>query len=330
MMFPRPKIRLYQERTFGEKFSATFDFIKENWRLWLKGSCYLLLPLSLVQSFTLNSFMGTWFSTIEGGPSDNEVVNFLVSYGGYILFTIIGIVLMTSFLYAMMQEYQQNARRLENVTLTDLKPLMIKNVKRSLLVSLVLGIVTVVVFGILSFAAVSYESVWLFLLVVVGLMVSFVPMSLVLPTYIFETDNGLFYSISRGFGLGWSTWGGTALLMLVMSFIVNFIQSIFATPWLVATIVKAVLVSESGDSSLVQSGIYSFMMYLLGVVQLFGTYVASTLTVVSLAYQYGHAAEREDGMSVNDDIANFESMANNELGGFESTTNNDIANFESL
>ena len=43
----KPKIALYVKRSFGEKFNASFDFIKENWKLMLKYATYLLLPLVL-------------------------------------------------------------------------------------------------------------------------------------------------------------------------------------------------------------------------------------------------------------------------------------------
>lgn len=30
------KIVFYQERTFGDKFNVTFEFIKQNWKLMLR------------------------------------------------------------------------------------------------------------------------------------------------------------------------------------------------------------------------------------------------------------------------------------------------------
>ena len=53
----KTKIALYAKRTFGEKFNATFDFIKENWKQLLKYTLYLLLPVSLIQALSLNGLM---------------------------------------------------------------------------------------------------------------------------------------------------------------------------------------------------------------------------------------------------------------------------------
>ena len=44
----KPKIAMYVKRPFGEKLNASFDFLKENWKLLLKFTTYLLLPLCLI------------------------------------------------------------------------------------------------------------------------------------------------------------------------------------------------------------------------------------------------------------------------------------------
>ena len=51
---------------------------------------------------------------------------------------------------------------------------------------------------------------------------------------------------------------------------------------------------------------YSFILYLLGVIQVFGGYVASIFTLVGSAYQYGHASEKMDGVRIESDIENFD------------------------
>ena len=43
MQIERPKIELYEMRSIGEKFSAVFGFIRENFKLLLRACTYLLL-----------------------------------------------------------------------------------------------------------------------------------------------------------------------------------------------------------------------------------------------------------------------------------------------
>lgn len=50
------------------------------------------------------------------------------------------------------------------------------------------------------------------------------------------------------------------------------------------------------------------MLYLLGVVQGFGTYLAMIFSLVGIAYQYGHASETADSVTVESDIENFDTL----------------------
>ena len=62
----KPKIAMYVKRSFGEKLNASFDFIRENWKLMLKFTTYLLLPLCLIQALSLNGMMKGMESIVEG------------------------------------------------------------------------------------------------------------------------------------------------------------------------------------------------------------------------------------------------------------------------
>ena len=58
----KPKVAMYVKRSFGDKLNASFDFIKENWKILLKFTTYLLLPVSLIQALSLNGLMGGAFA----------------------------------------------------------------------------------------------------------------------------------------------------------------------------------------------------------------------------------------------------------------------------
>ena len=70
----KPKIALYVQRSFGEKLTATFDFIKENWKPLMKFTTYLMLPLCLLQGLSLNGLMsGTMaLGDMTGGSFDSS------------------------------------------------------------------------------------------------------------------------------------------------------------------------------------------------------------------------------------------------------------------
>ena len=50
----KPKIAMYVKRPFGEKLNASFDFLKENWKLLLRFTTYLFLPHSCVEPERIN------------------------------------------------------------------------------------------------------------------------------------------------------------------------------------------------------------------------------------------------------------------------------------
>ena len=56
------------------------------------------------------------------------------------------------------------------------------------------------------------------------------------------------------------------------------------------------------------SAAYSFVLYLLAVVQAFGVYMSMIFSLLGLAYQYGHASEKIDYVMVESDIDNFDKL----------------------
>lgn len=86
----KPKIAMYVKRNFGEKLSASFDFIKENWKLMLKFTTYLLLPICLIQALSLNGLMGYIAVLTDlsggGGLSDASLMMSFFSYYSLYMF----------------------------------------------------------------------------------------------------------------------------------------------------------------------------------------------------------------------------------------------------
>ena len=87
----KPKVAMYVKRSFGEKLNASFDFIKDNWKMLLKFITYLLLPVSLIQALSLNGLMGGALkisavaSTTAMAASPSSLVGFMSYYGLYML-----------------------------------------------------------------------------------------------------------------------------------------------------------------------------------------------------------------------------------------------------
>lgn len=137
----KPKIAMYVKRPFGEKLNASFDFLKENWKLLLKFTTYLLLPLCLIQALSLNGLMSGALSisaiasSTAMAASSSSLIAFGSYYGLYMFLYLIGIILLTSLVYGLIRTYNEREERLQGVTLGMLKPRLFRNIKRLLLMT---------------------------------------------------------------------------------------------------------------------------------------------------------------------------------------------------
>jgi len=324
MQIERPKIQLYKVRSFGDKFSDTFDFLKENSKLWLKGCLYLLLPLSLLQAFSLNYLTSTFSDMAvneEVNIGDSLVVKLIISYVSYFIFILIGSILLAAFTYAMMRHYHENDERLRGVTLKDLKPKIIKAAKRSLIMGLTLGTIVLLLYAV--FGLIVYITEWwgIVLLLILLAVAAIVPLSLAYPIYIFEDSQTVFSSLRQSIMLTAHHFWAILGFLLVLNILANVIQGCFMLPWYIMFLVKTLFVVSDNENPIVNSSIFSFALYLFAVIQTFGMYLSMSLNTIGLGYQYGSLAEEMDDVSVDEDIQRFEEM---------SAKSKEIDNFEDL
>lgn len=311
----KPKIAMYVQRTFGDKLNATFDFIKENWKVLLKYVTYLLLPVSLIQALSMNGLMGMMLGTadpavVEAMFTDSgQVVTFVSYYGLLLLISLIGTNLLGALVYTLMRLYNEREQRLSGIEFGELKPLLYRNFKR--LFSLTLFVIFMMVLiglviGVLASLVSSFSVLFVFLLLLVGLLL-LAPLLLWGSIYLFE-DISLMKAFSKAFRLGFATWGGVVLMAIVMGFLASILQGVTTMPWYISILVKTFFIASDAGSGIGTSVGYNFMLYLFGVLQAFGAYLAMIFYLVGLAYQYGHAAEKMDSVRIEEDINHFDQL----------------------
>lgn len=305
------KFVLYKVRNFSEKFDDTFAFVRENWKVLLKYLTYLILPVCLVQAIALNGYMETAFSMSDlGSGKAADVTNFIMkmgwSYGGLILTSMLAALLLASLCYALIRLAADRDNGLADLTVDDLKPLLLRNLKRAgLAVLFFIGLMIVLV--VLVAVLVVALTPWLLLPVIIALIAVGIPLALFTPTYLLE-DIPLLQAFTKSLRLGFATWWSTFAILLVLGFIVSFVQGIFAIPYYIMIVVKTVMGVQSSGSEFFDSVGYSFTTYLFGVLQSYATYVLTSLMVVGVALQYGYAAEKNDHVTMADNIDRFEEL----------------------
>lgn len=308
----KAKIAMYVKRPFGEKLNVSFDFIKENWKQLFKYSTYLILPVCLIQAANFSGMMGSManFSATQaaGGGAVNPMetfgISFALNYAGVVLFSLLGGLLLTSLIYTMVRLYNEREERLTGITFKDIKPLLLHNAKRLFLMGVVCTFLLLfaMIFIILLMALSPFT-----LIITFPLLIAFViPLALMPSIYLFE-DVKLIEAFKKTFRLGFATWGGVFLIMLVMGIVAGVLQTIVSIPWYVIYIVKMVFSMSDGGEASSSIGL-NFVQYLFSILMLYGSYLSAIFTIVGLAYQYGHASEVVDSITIESDIDNFDKL----------------------
>ena len=294
----RQRIPLYKVRQFGEKINDTFSFVSENFKPLFKYVTYFMLPLALLMALAMNGYMDGVLQTARNpeAMSAGVIANFAVGYGGIILLSLLMGIILPALIYAMMRIYSERENGLKNLTWQELKPTMMHLLKRNtklMLAFLFFGLLLFAVFGVL-----------------VAISVATVPFSLASPIYLFEEDMTIIGALKKAFRLGMRTWWGIFGVTLVLYIIIGIVSGVISMPWYIATMAKTFfgLEGEGAEDSFVNGTMFSFITYLLGVVQAWVGYLCYSVPVIGMAYQYGHASEKVDHVTVATDIEQFETL----------------------
>jgi len=328
MNLKKQKIELYATRDFGKKLSDVMEFVRANWRALLKYETYFLLPICVVLAFFSNRFIGDYFgliTTIErmGGMDASGWLSTAVNLLGTMVFYMIGYVALSAVVFTILHLYFFRDQDLSLVTFEELKPNLGYFAKRFLvlmLVSVLIGIAVIAVIGVLAgiiyaitggilqtagFLALTY-----FLLIIMAIVVG-VPLMLVTPIYMLEPQITVVGAFRKALRLGFATWIGVFGVTFVIGLIASILQTFTMMPWYVMIFVKQFFtLANHGDAGFTGTFVYNFFLYLLCIVQCFGSFIASTFTIVGTTIQYGHAADKIDGQGVAQHIEHFDNFDN--------------------
>ena len=324
MQIEKPKVELYRIRTFTDKLTDTFNFLRENWRPMLKYFMYMMLPVSIILALPFNHFFEGYMklvTTMEKGLSFSNTELWL--YGLSAIASILGFIfaalLLESFVYAMIRVYDRRPQRLKDLFYADFRDDLFFCMKRGVIMSLVgLAIIMIiaiigVVLMVLAFA-ISFQFgtamalVGIFLLYVV-LIVLGLPMYMVAPIYMLEDEISVFGAYKKGLRLGFATWGGIFAVMFIIGILSSVLQTFTMMPWYLLSMLKMIFtLSNDLDKPFFHSFIYSFVQYLTCILMCLGYMLSMIFSLVGITIQYGHASEKIDGAGVSKRIDKFDNF----------------------
>lgn len=317
----KPKIELYKTRTFSEKLNDTIGFMREDWRTQFKYFIYLMLPCSIVLAFFMNHFWGGYMSLIMAaqnvGDPRSDIGSFLLNTGAMIIVFMATYTLLIALVFALVRLYRAREARLKNLTADELKPELMSCLRRScvlMLATIVVAIVVLLIFGGLMAGAFAINpgfGLLSLLLLYIALIVVGMPMMLVTPIYMLEDDISIIPAFQKAFHLGFPTWGGIFGVVFVLGILASIIQTVTMGPWYILFIIKMIFtMSNDLDGSFTNSIFYTTAEYVTCVLQCLGMLFSSILTLVGLTMQYGHAADKIDGVGVVQKIEKFDEFDN--------------------
>lgn len=298
------KIKLYKVRDFSDKFNATFDFVKQNFKPMFRFMTYFLLPLSLLLGLLLSGMTTAMMAMGADMESASMNTGLIARYGGMIIVVYMAMIVVSALVYSFVQAYEQRDGGLQGVQWTDLKGFFGRNCKRLLLLffaGFLIGTVAATVIVLLAIL-----SPWTLVLTLPLLFVGLLPLFYWPSIYLLE-EKKLWPALVRCYHLGMPTWGGIFIISLVMYLLVQVMTMVFAIPYYIVIGITA-FTGVTGEIGGFGAVVLQFCSFLSTTLLYFASLMFSTLYLLALIYQYSHAAEKIDGMSVDKRISEFDTF----------------------
>lgn len=286
-----PKIELYVDRTMGEKANATFDFIKENWRVWLKYMFYTLLPLSMFQGLLIENIID-----VETEGLRNDIGGGVMSV---FLTVFLGTMSSAAVMLTLLLEYQNRESRLEGIKFRDIFKPLLHNAVRMLPVAVFFVVVVLPVYAIANVIG--------FFIPLVGMWVAYaviLPAMLIPVVYIVEKPIGFVDAVKRGIKLGFAQWGKLAAIGIMMSILIGYLSVCSVGPW---GIFEA-LTRELIGSTSAFNGLMGVFRLVVAIFNCFALFLLLSFNILAMAFHYGSVTAAEEDASLERDILNFDKL----------------------
>ena len=270
-------IQLFQQRDFGDKINATFQYVSQNFRSLGLALLYIVGPVAVlagIASGVMQSNLLRLTTNAARTQPDNPLAAFQIlsqfaspSFWLAMLFGLLANVVVVLVTYAHMKVYERQKGR--DVLVADVWTEVQPAIGRAVIISLLGSIIT---------------AVGMVFLLIPGIYVAVV-LSLALAVTLFEgTSFGETWE--RCFKLIRDKWWSTFGLIVVMAIIVGIVGMIFAVPTaIIAFFVSAKMLPDVSTAWLVVAN----------VIALVGRTMLNAVLYLAIGFQYTNLVERQEG-----------------------------------
>jgi hypothetical protein len=262
------KIEFQRYRDFGQIINASFEFLRENIKQLAKAVIFLVGPFILLTGIFGGLYQKDLFSFTSTTTSLSE---FGISFGLYILFAFLSIMILISTVYSYIIIYIRKEDDLP-IEVDDVWIKVKDNIFKTILFSIGYTIITLLATVLLIIPGI-YVSIALMIIYIVGL----------------NEDKGFFESMSRSFYLVKNKWWFTFGLLIVLSLIQGFLGFLFQVPQYIAMFVTAF-------NSVDGNGTDSFTEIILIVTTIISTmnFIFYAISLVGIAFHYFSLVEQKE------------------------------------
>ena len=285
------KIELRRTRDFGDKFNATFEFIRQNYKGFMPAILYISVPFIVVgmvitsyyTNFTLYQDVGSYDT--EGnffGMMGNFFGYFLIGYA----FIVGGYLINASIVYNYMKLYSER----ENPTLISVGELW-DHSKKDIANIFVASLLVVIV-----------ASIGFVFLIIPGIYLG-ITLSLIIPIMIFEKKS-IGDAFSRCFQLIKDKWWSTFGLIFVAGVIQGMMGFIFNIPEMILTVVFT-LQRSTGDILVDPPMWQKGALIISACIKAVGSGLLMCISFIAVAFQYFNLVERREATGLMNQIEGF-------------------------
>lgn len=287
------RILLFQVRSASECMNAAFDFIRQNWKILLRYSLYVLLPVCVLQTVGLVSIVESAFAQM----SDFPMVDFLT----ILAFGVVGFVLLNAFIWTMVSFYHERPDGLATIDGKLFRKRFWPMLGRMAIAVLPILLIIVPAWA-LSTVLLMIVPFAFFIYMLVAL-----PILLIAPIYALEQGN-IFTAVGRAFKLGLRQFGTLVLMAITLIILVYVLQGVAMLPWAILIALKALLLDTSSATPAFLVILSNSFFNIFSVLLCYVTYVSIAVVLISGAYLYGGAVQQDEDVSIVSDIDNFENL----------------------
>lgn len=306
-------IEFQKQRDFSNKLNATFAFITQNYKSFLKSIIYIAGPPVLVASLLLSSFIGDFFKLVLGAANNPEAlqsyfltVNFwaqVILMFIFLVVSYVAVIATTNNYMILYAERQTNEIDVTDVWTRVRDSLGMYFSTMALFAVLAIAVYVLMIIPVVVLGAISPVLIFFgVMLLALGALYLAISVSLVFAVRAFE-KKGFFESIFRSFYLVNGKWWSTFGLMMILSILVSILSYAFSLP---ATILQGISMLHDGKSEMNSPmGVMGTIIFVLNSMAYITQLLLYFLLNIGLAFQYFNLVEMKESKGLMSKIETF-------------------------